>query len=188
MRLPALMLAPLLALTACGQSSATPSDAERIPLAQGAARAHEPLPSPDTSAATWSVDTSGTALHFGNRNEKPFLSLDCLMGDGPAQLAIIRHASALPGQEALFPIYGNGVRSRFFADATLRNDEWRWEAVQAAGDPQLDVFLGPRDLIATLPGKGTLEIGGSRIPGEFVEWCRSGGRAAQPEGEAETPG
>lgn len=173
----------MLALAACSQPAEMPADAERIPVAQGTARAHEPLPSPDTVNAVWSVDTSGTALHFGNPNEKPFLSLDCLMGDGPAQLAIIRHAAALPGQEALFPVYGNGVRSRFLADATLRNGEWRWEAVQRADDPQLDVFLGPRELIATLPGKGTLEIGGSRIPGEFVEWCRSGGRSSQPAGQ-----
>lgn len=145
-------------------------------MAQGAARAHDPLPSPDTNAASWSVDANGRTLHFGNEAQRSFLSLDCLIGDGPAQLAIIRHASALPGQEALFPIYGNGMRSRFLADAVLRDEEWRWEAVLAAGDGQLDVFLGPRPLIATLPGKGSLKIAGSRIPGEFVEWCREGGR------------
>lgn len=178
-----LLFALALALTACGQPSATPADAERIPIAQGTARAHDPLPSPDTTSASWFVDANGRTLHFGNRNEKPFLSLDCLISDGPAQLAIIRHAAALPGQEALFPVYGNGVRSRFLADATLRNGEWRWEAVQRADDPQLDVFLGPRELIATLPGKGTLEIGKSRMPGQFVEWCRSGGRAGQPAGQ-----
>jgi hypothetical protein len=31
----------------------------------------------------------------------------------------------------------------------------------------LDVFTGPRELEATLPGGGTLLIAGSRIPGEF---------------------
>ena len=87
----------------------------------------------------------------------------------------------MPGQTALFPIYGNGVRSRFLADATLADEEWRWEARLPASSPQLDVFAGPRQLIATLPGKGMLEIEGSRIPGEFVEWCRAGGRVMMAE-------
>lgn len=181
-------LAPilLLTLTACGQPASAPADAERIPIAQGEARGHDPLASPDTANASWSVDDNGKAIHFGNESAgKPFLSLDCLIGEDAPRLAIIRHASALPGQEALFPIYGNGVRSRFLADATLRDGEWRWEAVLAADDTQLDVFLGARGLTATLPGKGTLAIAGSRLPGQFIDWCRSGGRLAQVVEEAQ---
>ena len=54
--------------------------------------------------------------------------------------------------------------------------EWHWEARLPAEDPQLEVFTGTREIIATLPGRGTLEIGGGRIPGEFVDWCRAGGK------------
>jgi hypothetical protein len=44
-----------------------------------------------------------------------------------------------------------------------------------ASDPSLDVFTGPRELEATLPGGGSLLIAGSRIPASFVTWCRAGG-------------
>ena len=67
----------------------------------------------------------------------------------------------------------------------LHEGEWRWEGLLAAGDPQLDVFTGPRELEATLPGGGTLLIEGSRIPGEFVNWCRAGGRVLRAEAAEE---
>lgn len=170
-----------LTLTSCQQQPAAPADPQRIAFEQTPARQQQPLPSPDTSLASWSVDANGKAIHFGNTDTAPLLSLDCTFGDNPAQLTIIRHASGLPGQTALFPIYGNGVRSRFLADTRLTAGEWRWEAALRADDAQLDVFAGSRELIATLPGKGTLEIAGSRIPGEFVEWCRAGGRVIEAE-------
>jgi len=90
--------------------------------------------------------------------------------------------------KALFPVLGNGMISRFQIDAVLHDGEWRWEGTLPAADPQLEVFTGPRELQATLPGGGSLVIEGSRIPGEFVEWCRAGGRvlrAAEAEEQAE---
>jgi hypothetical protein len=60
--------------------------------------------------------------------------------------------------------------------------------VLPASDPQLDVFTGPGELQATLPGGGTLLIEGSRVPGEFVTWCRAGGRVRRAEeAEASAP-
>ena len=76
---------------------------------------------------------------------------------------------------------GNGTISRFKVDAALADGEWRWEGALPASDPSLDVFTGPRELEATLPGGGTLLIAGSRIPGEFVNWCRAGGRVQRVE-------
>ena len=70
---------------------------------------------------------------------------------------------------------GNGMRSRFLVDTRLSDGEWLWEATVSADDPKLDVFTGTRQLLATLPGGGMLDIQGSRIPGEFVTWCRAGG-------------
>jgi hypothetical protein len=89
-------------------------------------------------------------------------------------LEIIRHVPARPGQQALFPVLGAGPISRFKLDAALANGEWRWQGSLPAGDPQLDVFTTSGSIEATLPGGGTLLIGGSRIPGEFVRWCRQG--------------
>jgi hypothetical protein len=108
----------------------------------------------------------------------------------PARLRIVRHVTARPGEKALLPVIGNGTISRFKVDAVLSGDEWRWEGALPAGDPSLDVFTGPRELEATLPGGGSVLIAGSRIPGEFVNWCRAGGGVRQPavEGQAtETP-
>ena len=144
------------------------------------------MASPDSSEWGWTVDQSGQAIHFGPRGDsqsKPWLTLDCRLGDDPPEMRIIRHAPTRPGLKALFPVQGNGVRSRFFADATLDKGEWRWEAAVPADDPQLEVFTGPRDITATMPGAGMLEIAGSRIPGEFVAWCRAGGEVMKTEAE-----
>ncbi len=168
-----LALLPL-ALTACDRAPVPP--VQRIELSE----AHTVLPpvlpqSPDTSAANWTVAENGQAVHFGNAGDPPLLSLACRPAETPPQLSVIRHAPALPGQGALFPVIGNGMRSRFLVDATLAEGEWRWEARLSASDPMLDVFTGPREMLATLPGAGTLEVGASRLPGDFVRWCRAGG-------------
>ena len=141
---------------------------------------NQAAPSPDTGRAGWTVSDDGQAIAFGNAGAVPFLSLTCVLDRPEPQFTIIRHAPAFPGQGALFPIIGNGVNARFMADAVLADDGWRWEAQVEAADPRLDVFGGRRDIIATLPGHGTLEIAGDRLPGDFVEWCRSGGGDAQP--------
>jgi len=78
-------------------------------------------------------------------------------------------------------VIGNGMISRFKVDATLTDREWRWEGALPAADSQLDVFTGPREIEATLPGGGSLLIEGSRIPGEFVSWCRAGGKVQRAE-------
>ncbi len=189
MRVPVILLAAL-TLTACQQGSApTPEGVERVSLDELGARHARAYASPDTSEAGWSVAASGQAIHFGNPGEDPWLTLSCELGDTPIGFAIIRHAEALPGQTALFPFVGNGMRSRFLSDATLaqtpEGGEWRWETHLPADDPQLDVFAGTRDLTATLPGRGMLEIAGSRIPGQFLDWCRAGGETATPEPDEE---
>lgn len=191
-------LAPLLILGACSQNDApAPVQAERIELAKagGGAPSSEPLASPDTSNSAWTVDENGQAIHFGPRDTEttgPWLTLDCRLNETPPEMRIIRHAPTRPGMKALFPVQGNGVRSRFLADAKLSDGEWRWEAAVPADDPMLEVFTGPRELQATMPGAGLLEIPGSRIPGEFVAWCRAGGEVMKVEAEeksdaSETP-
>jgi len=148
------------------------------------------LPSPDTKWAAWRVSGDGQAIAFGNPDGPALLTLACRLDSDPPKLAIIRHAPAKPGEKALFPVIGNGMRSRFPIDATLEDGEWRWEEVLPSTDPMLDVFGGRRDLTATLPGGGMLEIAGSPVPGEFLEWCRAGGELAEAleeEAEVEQP-
>ena len=180
---------PLLA--ACGEGGDAPVQAQRISLDDARAKVAEPLLSPDTEGARGRLPTNGQAIDFGRAGAQPFLTLSCDLRAAPATLTIIRHVEARPGQKALFPVLGNGTVSRFKVDAALDEGEWRWEGVFPASDPQFDVFTGPLELEATLPGGGTLLIEGSRIPGEFVNWCRAGGRVqraeAAEEAEAERP-
>jgi len=189
-------LALALSLAACGQQdepAALAAESQRVTLGPLAGDATMALPSPDTTGALWQVSEDGQAITFGQPGSATLLTLACHLGADPPQLAIIRHAPAKPGQKALFPVIGNGMRSRFPVDATLEDGEWRWEEVLPSTDPMLDVFGGRRDLTATLPGGGMLEIAGSPVPGEFLEWCRAGGELAEAledeaEGEAPTAG
>ncbi len=183
----ALAFALLIPLAACGEAEPAPVQQVRLDQPQ-AAPPSVMASSPDTSEASWLVDESGQSISFGNADEAPLLTLACRLDAEPPQISIIRHAEARPGLSALFPVLGNGTRSRFMVDAVLSEGEWRWEGSLPADDPQLDVFTGARDITATLPGRGMLEIAGSRIPGEFVTWCRAGGEvvAAEAEEEEET--
>jgi hypothetical protein len=177
-----LILLPLLA--ACGDGGDAPVQGQRISLEDARGKVAEPLLSPDTEGAKWTVAANGQSIDFGRAGANPWMTLSCDLREAPATISVVRHAEARPGQKALFPVIGNGTISRFKVDAALHDGEWRWEGELPASDPQFDVFTGPRELEATLPGGGTLLIDGSRIPGEFVNWCRAGGRVLRAE-EAE---
>ena len=173
-------LASLLLLAAC-QREQEPVQAQRFSLDAARHVPTEPLSSPDTAGAAWSVTGDAQAIDFARPGAPPLLTLACDLRKTPAQLRIVRHVVARPGEKALLPVIGNGTTSRFKVDATLAAGEWRWEGALPASDPSLDVFTGPRELEATLPGGGSLLIPGSRIPGEFVNWCRAGGRVQRVE-------
>ena len=178
------LLITLLFLAACGDGGEAPVQAERISLDEARTKVAEPALSPDTEGAGWTVTDDAQAINFGRANADPWLTLACDVRAAPATLTVIRHVEARPGQKALFPVLGNGMASRFKVDAALDGGEWRWEGELPASDPMFEVFTGPLGLEATLPGGGTLLIEGSRIPGEFVNWCRAGGRVLRAE-EAE---
>ena len=183
-RLP-LIVATLLSLVACDRAE-EPVDPQRISLDAARGEAREPLASPDTDDARWTVAPDGQAVAFGNAGERPFLSLACRVKDDPPSIRVIRHAEARPGEKALVPVLGHGTISRFTADAALEDDEWRWQAVVPADDPLLEVFTGAREIEATLPGAGSLIISGSRVPGEFIAWCRRGGAVSEAVTEERT--
>lgn len=180
MKAPPLTLLALLLLAAC-KGEQEPVQAQRFSLAAARHVPETPIPSPDTAGASWSVTKDAQAIDFGRPGADPLLTLACDLRKTPAQLRIVRHVAARPGEKALLPVIGNGTVSRFKVDATLTAGEWRWEGTLPANDPSLDVFTGPRELEATLPGGGTLLIAGSRLPGEFVNWCRAGGRIQRVE-------
>jgi len=175
---------PLLALpllAACNQGAEAPEQAQRISLEDARTKVPEPLVSPDTTEGAWKVTDNGQAIDFAPPGQPPLLTLACKLREEPATLTIVRHVQARPGEKALFPVIGNGMISRFKLDAALADGEWRWEGAVPASDPSLDVFTGPLEIEATLPGGGSLLIEGSRIPGEFVNWCRAGGRVLNAE-------
>ncbi len=130
-------------------------DAQRISLDDARGEIEQPLPSPDTENAKWTVAKNGQSIDFGNEGEKPFLTLSCKLRDAPPTIHIIRHVTTRPGEKALFPVIGNGMVSRFKVDATLADGEWRWEGAVPAEDGSLEVFTGRRELEATLPGAGS---------------------------------
>lgn len=172
-------------LAACGQGD-SPEQVQRFSLDAARHVAGPPLGSPDTADAVWSVGTDGQAIHFGKTGAPPLMTLACKVKAQPAQLVVIRHVPARPGLKAMFPVIGSGRISRFKVDATLDGSEWRWQGALPASDELNDVFTGMTELEATLPGGGSLIMAPSRIPGEFVTWCRASGRtqrtqAATPE-------
>jgi hypothetical protein len=166
---------PLLILSACHREQA-PVQAQRISLDNVSNGEEEPLPSPDTKGAAWTVSGSGQAIDFGQPGEKPFLTLACNVKADPAQVTIVRHAPSRPGEKALFPVISNSINSRFKVDAVLRDHEWRWEGTLPADDGQLDVFEGGQSFEATLPGGGSLKVAASRMPSQFLDWCRKRGQ------------
>jgi hypothetical protein len=171
-------------LAACHREQA-PVQGQRIALDQVPSQGEQPLPSPNTEGARWTPSADGQAIDFGRPGVKPFLSLLCDVRAEPPRLTIIRHAPSRPGEKALFPVMSDSTIARFKVDATLRDNEWRWEGTLPADDPQFEVFEEARPLEATLPGGGTLKIAGSGVPGEFVGWCRKHGDAAPVSGETQ---
>lgn len=174
------LLLPLI-LAACSGGGDEPVEAQRVSLDGARNQPGDPLPSPDTSQARWMVARNGQAIDFGVSADKPMLTLACEVRANPPKLRIIRHVVARPNEKALLPVLGYG-NSRFAVDATLSDGEWRWEGALPASDRAFDVFETTGKIEATLPGGGSLQIDGSRIPGEFVDWCRAGGQTQRPEG------
>lgn len=180
-------------LASCGREDDTPVQSQRIALDRPVAAQAEFTPAPDTEGADWHISVDGRGISWGKTGDAPLLSLECVLsGDEPPQIEITRHAPAPPGARAFFAVLGNGVNARLKVDAKLSDNEWRWEGSYPADAALLDVFTGPRNITATLPGGGMLQIDGSDLPQQFVTWCRNDGReqaleAEDEAGEADAP-
>ncbi len=171
----ALLLTPL---AGCHRVRQEPEQAQRIALDKVPSHGEEPLPSPDTTGASWTASANGHALDFDKPGERPFLTLACNPATDPPQITIIRHVRSHAGEKALFPVIGHGRISRFKVDAAHVDGEWRWQGTLPADDPQLEVFDTTHDLEATLPGGGTVKANGSDAPGQFIAHCKEQGKAA----------
>ncbi|WJY17856.1 hypothetical protein QQS45_09455 [Alteriqipengyuania flavescens] len=177
MRLPFLAF-PLL-LAACQQPEQNNAQ-QRIDLEKAYAGPSEPIESPDTSEAIWSPGPDGQLL-FGNIGDRPFLSIACEPGkDGANAVRIVRHLAADAEAQAFFAFIGNGTMARIPVDATWRGNRWRWEGTVAADSPDLDPLTGSRDLYATLPGGGRLDLPASPLPGRLIAECRAPGSSGSP--------
>ncbi len=138
-----------------------------------------PISSPDTKGAAWTVSAERPGDPF--RQCRPAAAADARMPPArrpgrPAHHPPRRRAARA---KALFPVIGNGLIARF---------QRRRRAARAASGagkarcrraiPCSTCSPAAASMEATLPGGGSLLIEGSRIPGEFVTWCRSGGSGA----------
>lgn len=178
-----ILLSAVPLLFGCGSEEPTPAQSQRIALGESGPPQAIVLEA-DSQSMAWQVRPDGNSLAWGQPPEPPLLTLQCLLSaqdqDQP-QLSIIRHIAAPPGARAFFAVLGNGMAARLKVDAQLAENEWRWEGSYPADAAELDVFTGPRDITATLPGGGMLEIGGSDLPRQFIQWCRNGGVAEPAE-------
>lgn len=170
----------LSALLAACQPPATDDYSERDNSAQHRLAPSPPIASPDVTDAIWVASDHGARLLYGIPGEKPMLVLSCEGSREKPELRIIREAPSDRGAKALFALIGNGHEERVDMDAAWTGKRWLWEGRFDANDPRLDVFDGPREVEATLPGGGTLLLKPSTLPGEFLQKCRDPSAAAQP--------
>ena len=171
-----------LALAACQPAEPDAAAVERIDLdarQERAAPARAGLP--DAVGAGWELAADGKSLRFANPAGEPLLSLACIRPpDQPARIRLVQYASAPPGAEALFALVGNGMVARVPMDARLEDDRWLWEGSVPADAFKLDVLTGDREVIATMPGGGEIELTPSPLPQRLVTWCRQQGLPPEP--------
>ena len=167
------ILAPLFLATAC---KPPPTDADMLREIPEAAPsfASEPLASPSTEGAKWALsERIEGRLIYGVPGEPALLSLDCDTADSPT-IRITRISPADDGAGALLALVGNGHIGRLAVDATDVGGRSIWVGEAQAVDEVWEPLAGPRELIATVPGAGTVGINASIVPGLHIEACRIG--------------
>lgn len=144
----------------------------RVTLDKARSYASEPLPSPDTEGALWAESDRPGRILYGKPGEAPLMALACEDGgEAGKRIHITRFAAADPEAKAVLALIGNGHVSRFHVDATWNGRAWLWEGYVAADDPDLEVLTGPRQVEATVPGAGSLDLNSSERPRHLIETC-----------------
>lgn len=114
-------------------------------------------------------------LIYGIPGSPALLALECVDQPGElAALSITRLAEADENAEAMLAMVGNGHIGRIPVDATETGDRYVWRGEAMAADTVWEPLNGPRELIATVPGAGTVALNPDPLPGELIEACRSG--------------
>lgn len=169
------VLVVLVLLAAC---KPPPTDADilrAIPEAEPVF-ASAPLPSPDTTGAVWvASESSEGRLIYGIPGQAALLALECVsQADELPRLSITRLAEADEGAGAMLAMVGNGHIGRMAVDATELGGRFYWRGEALAADAAWEPLNGVRELIATVPGAGTVELNPSLLPAVLIERCRNG--------------
>jgi len=162
---------PLLALAAC---KPPPTDADMIREVELENFASAPLPSPDATGALWAVSQrSEGRLIYGVPSNPALISIECTDAAVPA-IRITRHSPADEGAGAMLAMVGNGHIGRLAVDAMRVTGRYFWVGEEPAASDVWEPLAGSRELIATVPGAGTVELRASPLPGALIEACRAG--------------
>ena len=136
--------------------------------------ASAPLPSPDATGALWAVSQrSESRLIYGVPSNPALISIECTDAAVPA-IRITRHSPADEGAGAMLAMVGNGHIGRLAVDATRVTGRYFWVGEEPAASDVWEPLAGSRELIATVPGAGTVELHASPLPGALIEACRAG--------------
>ena len=161
-----LLIAPLILVASC-KPPASDDYLARAQIGEERKAPAEPVLSPDSEGATWAMGQSGRLL-YGQPGEAPYFSLGCEEGT----LVYTRYVAADAGAKAVLALIGNGHVERLWIDAVEEDEDvWLWRGQVPADDPRLEVLTGPRQVEATVPGAGSLKLGPSRAPAEFITAC-----------------
>lgn len=168
---PYLPLMPLLALVAC-KPPPTDADiaAQAISLPSGPS---EPIDSPDTKGAIWADSSTADRIIYGIAGQHPLAALACIDAEPTPVIRLTRYAKADEGAKAFVALIGNGHIARIPIDATEVDGIWLWQAEVPAGDPDLEVLTGGREVAVTIPGAGRLVLNSSTRPGALIDSCRA---------------
>lgn len=170
--------------TACQPAQPDASAVERIdldaPIERTAGKAL-----PDATNAGWELAPGNKILRYANPAGEPLLSLACeVPPDAAPRIRFVQYAPAPPGAKALFAMVGNMRVARVAMDARLQDKRWVWTGTEPADAPKLEALRGMREVIATMPGGGEIELKGSPLPRQFIEDCES---KAKPKGPLALP-
>lgn len=133
--------------------------------------ASAPLPSPDTTGAVWAVSQNAEErLIYGVPSEPALMALECTN----RSIRITRNSPADEGAGAMLALVGNGHIGRLPVDATMVNGRSFWVGSEPAMSDVWEPLAGSRELIATVPGAGTVELHPSPLPRALIEACMAG--------------
>lgn len=168
----------MIALLAGCKPPASDDYVARTQIADQPDQPSTPIVAPDTVGAIWAPGREGDRLIFGLPGQRPLMALECRTVGDRSEVTYIRYALADPHAQAMLALVGNGHVSRLKIDAQRVKSAWLWQGAVDAHAPELDVFTGPREVEATVPGAGSLKLNPSDLPGALIDRCR--GLSASP--------